>query len=219
MRIVVHCACEIWLLQVDLQQLDRLWLAKNLYIEARGIQFSDAEDEDNEDDGEGRAGEESLRIDEGLLDQTELQFQQFSSQYHKWMEATDVSSCDESSLDDDNNEDTDNNNNKSGNLFQNNNNNNNEDDLNYTVTRRKVISPQTMISRRLEYILLQSACHSKICGLPFKRDKIIFTSKTRLKKTPSVPVGGKICNLYPMCIRTFIIHNTSKPFVLVSFAI
>ncbi|CAH8861945.1 unnamed protein product [Trichobilharzia szidati] len=159
----------------------------DLYIEARGIQFSDAEDEDNEDDGEGGGGEEGLSIDEGLLDSTELQFQQFTNQYHKWMEATDVSSSDESSLDDDNDEDPENSN-KSCNPFQNNN-NNNEDDLNYTVTRRKVISPQTMISRRLEYILLQSACHSKICGLPFKRDKIIFTSKSRLKKTPSVPVG------------------------------
>ncbi|KAH8858500.1 Trafficking protein particle complex subunit 8 [Schistosoma japonicum] len=161
----------------------------DLFIEARGIQFSDTEEDEFEND----IGNESATLPSSSLDDdnssfNNVEFQKFTKQYYDWMEATDVSSSssEESSVDDC---DT----NRNANCYTHHVNNTN-DEYSYNTVTKKVTSPQTMICQRLEYILLQTTlsndCQSKLNY--FKRDKIIYTSRSKYKRTPTFPVGENL---------------------------
>ncbi|CAH8531207.1 unnamed protein product [Schistosoma turkestanicum] len=164
----------------------------DLFIEARGVQFSDTEDDDEDIDDQSQGTTTTTDRDtatDHLFDNVE--FQQYTKQYQNWIEATDISSSD-SDISNDEQEEEDNNNNDNHRIDTRRSHENcHTSQLLQNVNWKKITSPHSMVYQRLEYILMQTTplpMHSS-CDL-FKREKIIYTSRTKCKQMlPTFPLG------------------------------
>uniref|UniRef100_A0A5K4F1E8 Trafficking protein particle complex subunit 8 n=1 Tax=Schistosoma mansoni TaxID=6183 RepID=A0A5K4F1E8_SCHMA len=165
----------------------------DLFVEARGVQFSDTEEDEivNEDIGDELPPSSMSQVIE-LENNTDpfnnVEFQKFTKHYHNWMEATDVSSSSsDESLVDGQQVDTRYRNSDCYPYHVNDSN----DESSYRVTHKKIISSQSMMCQRLEYILLQTtlATDKSKNSRYFKRDKIIYTPRSKYKRMPTFPLG------------------------------
>ncbi|CAH8591436.1 unnamed protein product [Schistosoma curassoni] len=164
----------------------------DLFVEARGVQFSDTEDDEivNEDIGDELTPSSLSQVIEceNIDPFNNIEFQKLTKHYHNWMEATDVSSSSsEESLVDGHHVDT---------CYRNvdcypHHMNDSNDESSYRVTHKKSISSQSMICQRLEYILLQTTLPTDESRNShyFKRDKIMYTPRSKYKRMPTFPLG------------------------------
>lgn len=171
---------------------------KDLFVEARGVQFSDTEDDEivNEDIGDELTPSSLSQVIEceNIDPFNNIEFQKLTKHYHNWMEATDVSSSSsEESLVDGHHVDT---------CYRNvdcypHHMNDSNDESSYRVTHKKSISSQSMICQRLEYILLQTTLPTDESRNShyFKRDKIMYTPRSKYKRMPTFPLGGKLVSV------------------------